>query len=280
MILLLGAAGQLGTACRRLLGAEALPLTRRELDLSDPPAVRPALASYQPEAIVNCAAYTAVDRAEDEEELAHRVNALAVEELARFAADRRVPLVTFSTDYVFDGTAGHPYVESDPPHPLNAYGRSKLAGEEAAVAVWPKTLVIRSSWIISGTHPNFVATIIRKARDGTVRVVDDQQGIPTVAEDLAAASLQALQAGVTAVLHLTNQGPTTWFGLAHRAVELAGLDPSRVEPCSSSDFPTKARRPTYSVLGSERLDELGLEALPAWEDSLYGVVEELLTRQG
>ncbi|MGH9168542.1 MAG: dTDP-4-dehydrorhamnose reductase [Acidimicrobiia bacterium] len=278
MILLLGASGQLGTACRRLLGAQAVPLTRRELDFSDPTAIRPALAGYQPEAIINCAAYTAVDRAEDEEELAHRVNALAVGELAGWAAERQVPLVTFSTDYVFDGESDRPYVESDTPHPLNAYGRTKLAGEGLARAAWLETLVIRSSWIISGTHPNFVATILRKAREGPVRVVDDQQGIPTVAADLAAAGLQALRKGVSGLLHLTNQGPTTWFGLARKAVELAGLDPQLVQPCSSDEYPTQARRPAYSVLGSERRDQLALEGLPAWEESLPGLVEELLIR--
>ncbi|MGH9051847.1 MAG: dTDP-4-dehydrorhamnose reductase [Acidimicrobiia bacterium] len=278
MILLLGASGQLGTACRRLLGAQAVPLTRRELDFSDPTAIRPALAGYQPEAIINCAAYTAVDRAEDEEELAHRVNALAVGELAGWAAERQVPLVTFSTDYVFDGESDRPYVESDTPHPLNAYGRTKLAGERLARAAWLETLVIRSSWIISGTHPNFVATILRKAREGPVRVVDDQQGIPTVAADLAAAGLQALRKGVSGLLHLTNQGPTTWFGLARKAVELAGLDPELVQPCSSDEYPTQARRPAYSVLGSERRDQLALEGLPAWEESLPGLVEELLIR--
>jgi dTDP-4-dehydrorhamnose reductase len=277
LILLLGATGQLGSAFRTLLGDSALPLGRNQLDLADTDGIRSALSAYRPEVIVNCAAYTAVDRAEDEEELALRVNALAVGELARFAAEHGIPFVTFSTDYVFDGSATRPYVEGDPPRPLSVYGRTKLAGEQRALQ-YPGSLVVRTSWVISGTHPNFVATILHKAREGPLRVVDDQLGSPSVAADLAAATRQAMASGVSGLLHLVNQGPASRFELARAALELAGLDPQLVEPCPSTEYPTKAPRPLYSVLGSERVGHLGLAPLPHWRQSLPMVVESLASR--
>lgn len=277
MILLLGATGQLGTAFRTLLGDSAVPLGRNQLDLALTHDIRPALAAHRPEGIINCAAYTAVDRAEDEEEPAFRVNALAVGELARFAAEHGIPLVTFSTDYVFDGSATRPYVEGDAPSPLSAYGRTKLAGERLALE-YPSSLVVRTSWVISGTHPNFIATIIRKAREGPVRVVDDQEGIPTVAADLAPATWRAMAKGVSGLLHLVNQGQASWFELARAAVELAGMDPRLVQPCPSTEYPTKAPRPLYSVLGSERLGDLGIAPLPHWRQSLPEVVALVTSR--
>ncbi len=206
MIVVLGAGGQLGTAFRSVY-PDAHFVDRAGLDLTDTGAIADRLASFSPTALVNCAAYTAVDRAEAEQDMAHLVNAEAVAALARFAADTGIPLVTYSTDYVFPGDGTTPYVESDPTDPVNAYGRSKLAGEVAALDLYPGTLVIRTSWVLSGTHPNFVATMLRLARRGEPwRVVDDQVGCPTVAGDLAAATAEAVDAGVTGILHLTNDG--------------------------------------------------------------------------
>ena len=209
--------------------------------------------------VINCAAYTAVDRAEEEEDLATEINTVAVGVLAEWASLRSRPLLTFSTDYVFDGAADWPYVESSSTNPINAYGRSKLLGE--SLAAGHGALVVRTSWVISGSHPNFVATILRKVREQELRVVDDQRGNPTVAADLARASYAALQSGASGLLHLTNQGETTWYELARTSVGLADLDPSRISPCETRDYPTPARRPTYSVLASERLDGLGLDPL-------------------
>jgi dTDP-4-dehydrorhamnose reductase len=271
----LGAGGQLGTAFRSVYPGARF-VDRSGLDLADTGAIADRLAGLSPTAIVNCAAYTAVDRAEDEEELAHRVNGQAVGSLARFAADAGIPLVTYSTDYVFPGDATVPYVESDRTDPVNAYGRSKLAGEEAALAIHSGALVIRTSWVVSGTHPNFVATMLRLARRGEPwRVVDDQVGCPTVADDLAAGTAEAVDTGITGILHMTNAGATTWFELARAAIELAGHDPGLVEPCATADYPTPARRPAYSVLGSERAGPAGLSALPRWRDSLRNVVSAL-----
>jgi len=275
VIVVLGAGGQLGTAFRSML-PDARFVDRSGLDLTDTGAIEGRLASMAPSAVVNCAAYTAVDRAEAEEDLATVVNAEAVAAMARYAAAAGIPLVTYSTDYVFAGDGVAPYLESDPTDPVNAYGRSKLAGERAALRIHPATLVVRTSWVVSATHPNFVATMLRLAGKGEPwRVVDDQQGCPTMVDDLAAATLEALDAGVTGILHRTNTGATTWFALARAVVELAGFDPGLVGPCTTADYPTPARRPAYSVLGSVRAESLGLTALPPWRASLEAVVAGL-----
>ena len=269
-----GATGQLGTAFKEIL-PEATFLTRNELDLTDATQIQTVVDRLRPSGIINCAAFTAVDEAESHEKAAHLLNAVAVGKLARVAASLQIPFVTFSTDYVFDGASERPYLESDPPAPINAYGRTKRAGEELALVEYTEALIVRTSWVISGTHPNFVATMLKLASEREVQVVDDQHGCPTVAPDLARATVAALDAGATGILHLTNQGPTTWFELAREAVRLAGLDPNRITPCQTDDFPRPAPRPANSVLASERLDDLGLEALPPWRDSLGGVVERL-----
>jgi dTDP-4-dehydrorhamnose reductase len=271
----LGSGGQLGTAFTRLLGDEAIPLTRAELELTRPDDIAGVLDGVSPASVINCAAYTAVDRAAEEEDLASVINGEAVGALAVWAKARSVPLVTFSTDYVFPGTADEPYRESSPTDPVNAYGQSKLVGERLALE--HGALVVRTSWVISGSHPNFVATILRKVKEQDLRVVDDQRGCPTVAADLAEGSLAALRSGTTGLLHLTNQGETTWYELARTSVGLAGLDSSRVSPCATEDYPTPARRPAYSVLASERLEALGLDPLPHWRTSIWGVVDELKT---
>jgi dTDP-4-dehydrorhamnose reductase len=271
----IGAGGQLGTAFVRQLGDRAVPLTRNDLDLSATGSIRPVLDGVAADAVVNCAAYTKVDQAEREEELATTINSDAVAMMADWASHNRRPFLTFSTDYVFAGDATKPYLESSPTSPINAYGRSKLAGEQHTVAAGG--LVVRTSWVISGTHPNFVATMIRLAGERELSVVDDQRGCPTICHDLAVTSMQALESGAAGLLHLTNQGPTTWYGLACAAVGDAGLDPGVISPCSTEDYPTEARRPAYSVLGSERLEPLDLTPLPPWQESLPAVVAEIKT---
>jgi len=269
--LITGASGQLGTAFRSLL-PEAIALPRTGLDLSAPMTLADVLDGLGPALIINCAGYTAVDRAEDEEELATTINSEAVGVMARWCSDRDSRFVTFSTDYVFSGESDRPWVESDPVDPISAYGRSKVAGEASAVDTGG--LVIRTSWVVSGTHPNFVATMLRLGQERSLRVVDDQCGCPTMTDDLAAATLAALDKGVTGLLHLCNQGPTTWYEFARTALETAGIE-AEIEPCATADFPTPARRPRYSVLGSERLAALGLDPLPSWRSSLPATIEQL-----
>jgi dTDP-4-dehydrorhamnose reductase len=276
VIAVVGARGQLGTAFVGLLGKEAIALTRDQMDVTDQAAVQAVLTDLRPEAIINCSAYTAVDRAEDEPEQARSVNADAVRYLARVAAELSVPFLTYSTDYVFDGTASEPYVESDPTDPINVYGETKRAGERYAAAVYPESLIVRTSWVLSGTHPNFASTMVRLARQGPVRVVDDQRGRPTLVDDLAVASLDALRSGATGVLHCANGPTVTWFDLARDCVEAAGLDPDAIEPCATADFPTRAARPVNSALGSERLRALGLDPLPSYRVGLPAMVRRLM----
>jgi dTDP-4-dehydrorhamnose reductase len=265
----------LGTAFVRLLRDDAIPITRSDLDLLDTSSIGPVLDDLGPDAVVNCAAYTQVDKAESEEDLATHINGDAVGVMADWAEVNHVPFLTFSTDYVFRGDSSSPYLESSPTDPINAYGRSKLEGERLAMT--HGGLVVRTSWVISGSHPNFVATMVRLAAQRELRVVDDQRGCPTVCADLAVASLQALRSGLRGMLHITNAGPTTWFELARAAAMEAGLDPEMISPCSTAEYPTEAARPAFSVLGSERLEASGIARPPHWRESLPQVVAEIKT---
>lgn len=270
-----GGSGQLGTAFRHRHPDGWYP-TRDEFDLLtiDEVTVVKALESRGATALVNCAAYTAVDRAEEDEITAKGVNEDAVRVLAGAAATVGIPFVTYSTDYVFDGTARTPYTEDSSTRPLNAYGRTKLAGEEAAMAANPSSLIIRTSWVISGTHPNFVATMLRLNTHGKeVRVVDDQVGRPTVVDDLAVVTDQLLSDYLSGIVHVTNQGEeTTWYELARTAVELAGGDVGLLSPCTTEEYPTPAARPGYSVMESIRVSV----EIPRWRDSLPDVVHNLV----
>ena len=277
-VVITGATGQLGTAFSSLIASPTL-LTRSDLDLSEPGAVEHVIERLAPSAVVNCAAYTNVDSAEEEEELATVVNGHAVGELAKVTSRLGIPLVTFSTDYVFDGSAASPYVESDVVAPINAYGRSKLLGEELCNRYNPDALIIRTSWVVSETHDNFVSTMLRMTSEegSAVRVVNDQRGCPTVVDDLASASLVAMRLGVGGVLHLSNGPATTWFDLASYAIGYAGL-PGTVTPCSTDEFPRPAPRPRNSVLDSERLSTLPGIVLPPWQESMPGVIDAQLRR--
>lgn len=274
MHLIVGKGGQLGTAFGNLLGSEVEIVGIDRLDLVETEKIVPTLDQFQPETLINCAAATGVDAAEDDENEAYLVNAVAVEAMAGWAAKREIPFVTYSTDYVFSGTKQAPYVESDQPDPVNAYGASKLAGEQAALAAYPRSLVIRTSWLVSRTHPNFLSTIIRKSREGPLKVVDDQVGVPNVADDLAAATMQVLDTGVVGTLHLSSHGEVTWCAFAREALGAAGMDPGLIEPATSSEYQTRAARPGYGVLASERATGV---VLPSWRDSLPDVVQGILT---
>lgn len=279
MIAIVGASGQLGSAFVRNLGSSAVALTRRDFDVTDGDAMRKVLAALAPGILINCSAYTAVDSAEAEPDEAFAVNALAVGGMAEVAGEIGAAFVTFSTDYVFDGAKATPYVESDEPNPLNVYGASKLEGERVAFEAHPGALVIRTSWLLSATHPNFVASILARARRGPVQVVDDQFGRPTIADDLAAGSMAAVTAGATGVLHLTNTPTVSWFDLAREVVRLAGLDPGLVESRSTEAGEGRASRPMNSTLGSERCDRIGIDPLPPFAASLPAIVGAVSARE-
>ncbi|MGH8872196.1 MAG: dTDP-4-dehydrorhamnose reductase [Acidimicrobiia bacterium] len=279
MIAVLGASGQLGSAFVRIMGDSCLPVTRQDLDLEDPDSIESWVESTKPDLVINCAAYTAVDAAETDMETARTVNAIAVGSLADAAARHEARLVTFSTDYVFDGDKETGYVESDQPNPLNFYGRTKLEGERLALGANPQALVVRTSWLLSGTHANFASKMLELISKGPVRVVDDQRGRPTFVDDLVAATNLALTGGTVGILHLANDGQTTWFGLAQEIAEIAGLDPERVSPCPSSDYPRPAKRPLNSVLDSERIEDQMISPLPHYRPSLEATVREIREQQ-
>lgn len=276
MIVVLGASGQLGSAFARLLGDSAMPVTRADLDLDDTDRIEGWVKATAPEVLINCAAFTGVDAAESRPHDAYRINAEAVGRLALGAAETDTRLVTFSTDYVFDGSKGQPYVESDEPNPLNVYGSTKAEGERLALQENPDTLVVRTSWVMSSTHDNFIRTILRLLRSGSVSVVDDQIGRPTFVDDLARAVMEAVATGTSGMLHLTNQGETTWCGLAREIAELSGSKGS-VSPITTAESDRAAPRPADTRLESERLQTERLTPLPHYRPSLERAVASIVS---
>lgn len=265
-----GAGGMLARALIAELatrGHGAVPFTRAALDVTDAAAVDDALSLARPDIVVQCAAYTRVDDAEGEESRALEVNAGGTANVARACAGIRARLVYPGTDYVFPGTASAPYPPDAATAPINAYGRTKAAGEAAARAAGD-ALIVRTSWLYGPGGSNFVGTILRRAREGaSLRVVDDQRGTPTSTLDLAAMIVALLEHAVPAgTYHATNAGETTWYGFACAALELAGVT-ADITPCSSSEFPRPARRPSYSVLDCSTT-YAAVGAAPHWRDAL------------
>lgn len=281
MIVVIGAHGQVGSAIGERLGADAVGLTRRELDLREHATIRPVLTALHPSTIINCAAYTDVDRAETDGATARAVNTDAVGEIAAVARDLGARFVSFSTDYVFDGQKSGAYVEGDSTQPLNAYGTTKLEGERLAFERYPESLIVRSSWILSGTHTSFLSTMIELMSRGPVSVVNDQVGTPTMAQDLADGVVAALDRGATGLLHMANAEEMSWFELAQEIAALAGLDIRNVEPCSTEEFPRPAQRPANSCLKSERINGFELESLPshraAMEHAIAKIAQDTLS---
>jgi dTDP-4-dehydrorhamnose reductase len=277
-VLLTGAGGMLGqdvlTAGRKA-GHEVLAFPREELDITDEPAVRRALAGWEPNAgaIVNCAAFTDVDGAESDREAAYAVNAHGADCLARAAARVGSVLLHVSSDYVFSGTPmlvdgrQRPYVESDEPAPRTVYGQSKLAGERKVLAASPNNTVVRSSWLFGVHGHNFAATMLRLAGErAMVEVVDDQVGSPTWTGHLAAALIGLLERGVSGLVHLAGGGEISWNGFAREIFRQEEI-PCEVRATTTAALRRPAPRPAYSALASERGDAL---PLPPWQDGLAG----------
>jgi dTDP-4-dehydrorhamnose reductase len=287
--LVTGAGGMLGRDVLAHLvatGDDAVGLDRRSLDITDPALVRAAMRQHRPDIVVNCAAWTAVDDAEQHELEALRINGDGARNLAEACARAGASMLHVSTDYVFAGTATTPYGEDDPTDPLNAYGRTKLAGEAAVRATLPETgYVIRSAWLYGAGGPNFVRTMIALERTKeTVDVVDDQRGQPTWTGDLAAHLVRLGRAAATGaapagVYHGTNSGEATWFDLARETFRLVGANPERVRPTTSAGFVRPAARPAYSVLGHERWRGAGIDAMRDWRIALSDAFPTLLAAE-
>jgi len=264
-ILVTGAAGQLGRALLpALANHEVVALPRAALDIADPAAVRAVLAAQSPAVVINAAAYNEVDRAEADFAAALRANAEGPRLLALAAAGRGASIVHVSTDYVFDGRASRPYVESDAPNPLSAYGRSKRAGEEAVIAANPRHFVVRTAWLYAAEGRNFPNTMRRLASQGPLRVVDDQRGSPTYAPHLAKALAGLVASGDFGLHHLAGAGDASWFELTRALCRGLRLDVP-IEPVTTEAFPRPAPRPRYSVLDTQRHPA---RRLPPWEDGL------------
>jgi dTDP-4-dehydrorhamnose reductase len=270
-ILITGANGILGRALSsRLASGHCLFLWGRdEADLTDEARVRSAAQGIEFDAVVHAAAMTDVDRCESEPDLAMAANRDATRFVAALARERGATLVHVSTDYVFNGTKGSPYLEEDPTAPMNSYGRSKLAGEEAARGSGAPCLVVRTSWLFGPGGRNFVDTIAGKlGRGEALQVVDDQHGSPTYAPDLAYAIEILLRRGAHGTVHVTNSGETTWYALAVEIARYLG-SAATITPVPSSEFPRPAPRPAYSVLSGDRYRALSGEPLRAWPEALH-----------
>jgi len=279
-VLLTGSTGQVGYELARSLQGvgEVVAVDRGAMDLSDLDQVRDVIRRVRPQLIVNPAAYTAVDKAESEPDLAHRINAEAPRVMAEEAKALGAALVHYSTDYVFDGTQPAARVEDDPVGPLNVYGASKLAGEQAIAAAGIPHLILRTSWVYGMRGKNFLLTMLRLAKErDALRVVADQHGAPTWSRTIADVTAQVLSqahAGGrewwvqnSGIYHLSAQGQTTWFEFTQAIVAAAGLE-CKVTPIATADYPTPARRPQYSVLSSERLMARFCH-LPHWKEALH-----------
>jgi dTDP-4-dehydrorhamnose reductase len=236
---------------------------------------------FRPEVAIHCAAYTAVDRAETEPEAAHAVNAAGTANMARVCRERGILLVTFGTDYVFDGTASRSYREEDPVRPLSVYGKSKLAAEEALREAGTDHLLVRTQWLYGAGGRNFVLTVLGKARLGeTLRVVSDQTGCPTYAVDLAKAVLSLLDAGARGTVHFSNEGETTWYGFAGYVLERSGLAHASLLPAATRDLPFPARRPAYSVLSKEKYRRITGESPRSWMEAAGEFIESIVGKGG
>ena len=283
-ILVTGANGQLGKELRDIAvqfsAYEFLFLSREDMPIHHFELVRNTFAAFKPDYCINCAAYTAVDKAESEKELAHTINAEAVAALAGIAKKRNIPFISFSTDYVFNGNAERPYLTDTKIEPVNYYGQTKADGEQMAIAANDKTIIIRTSWVFSSHGNNFVKTMMRLMKDkDALNIVGDQRGRPTYAKDLALATIQiliALNAGtvIKGIYHYANAGETTWFKFAEKIKELAGLE-CNLTAITSDQFPTPAKRPSYSVLDTHKIEkDLGLH-IPQWEMALKQCIHQL-----
>ncbi len=253
----------------------ALPITT--LDITDRAAVEAFIEDHAIDIIVNCAAYTAVDRAEADVEKAYLLNAIAPGYLATAINRRGGQLIQISTDYVFDGTAHTPYTEEQAACPDSAYGRTKLAGEQAVLEANPLAMIIRTAWLYSRFGNNFVKTMLRLGREKSeLGVIFDQIGTPTCARDLAVAIMAAINQGIVpGIYHFTDEGVTSWYDFAKAIHRLAGITTCQVRPLHTSEYPTPAARPHYSVLDKTKIKQTyGIE-IPHWEESLRECIEEL-----
>ena len=280
-ILITGCNGQLGNEIQLLQAQYAqhtwLNTDVNELDITDKAAIERFVEANEIDGMVNCAAYTAVDKAESDPQLARKLNADAPAFLAEAVAKRDGWMVQVSTDYVFNGTKHTPYVETDEPCPNSVYGQTKLEGEQAVSKLCPNAMIIRTAWLYSEFGNNFVKTMIRLGREREqLGVIFDQVGTPTYAHDLATAIMTAIDKGIKpGVYHFSNEGVTSWYDFTKSIHRLSGINTCQVSPLHTAEYPTPACRPAYSVLDKTKIkDAYGIE-IPHWEESLAKCIAKL-----
>ncbi|HAR97910.1 MAG TPA: dTDP-4-dehydrorhamnose reductase [Syntrophus sp. (in: bacteria)] len=271
-ILIIGHKGMLGSDLALRLAASGYDVSGRDVgdvDITSSASCRAAIAECDPEIVINAAAYTDVDACEANPDLCFAVNAQGVRHVATACRERRVKLVHFSTDYIFDGTKGQPYVEEDPGHPLNVYGASKLAGERYLIDLAPDFLLIRTAWLYGPHGRNFVRTILEAARrERTLDVVDDQIGSPTYTVDLAAAVERLISEDRRGIFHITNRGQVSWFAFAKTILAHDGLTGVVVRPLASTRLARPARRPAYSVMSNRKFFRTTGRTMRFWQLAL------------
>lgn len=280
-ILITGCNGQLGNEMQLLEKQHAehtyYNTDVHELDITNQEAVEAFCSEHHIDGIVNCAAYTAVDKAEENADVCHLLNATAPGYLAEAMGRRGGWMIQISTDYVFDGTNHRPYVETDPVSPNSVYGRTKLAGEQAVMRLCPQSMVIRTAWLYSTFGNNFVKTMIRLGKEKPeLGVIFDQIGTPTYAHDLAVAIFAAISQGVTpGVYHFSNEGVISWYDFAKAIHRIAGIEGCCVRPLHTAEYPTPASRPHYSVLDKTKIKQTYHLEIPYWETSLEKCIKQL-----
>lgn len=289
-VLVTGNNGQLATSLRKLGGPRIHCVGRPDFDFDKPDSLQKTFDAIKPSAVINAAAWTAVDLAESEVEAATRANTNGPAELARLCATQDIPLLHVSTDYVFSGDKGAPYVETDPISPQTIYGRSKAVGEALALAANPKTMIFRTAWVYSAHGKNFVLTMLNAgAKNPVLKVVGDQKGNPTSSDDLAQALLSVLafveknswQDSFAGIYHACGTGETTWHGLAVAALQEAnnhGQKMPEVTAIATQDWPTPAKRPADSRMDTGKLERTFGVSLPKWNESIKRTVQEFFNQ--
>ncbi len=282
-LLITGGLGLLGKEIARVFdGSAGIRTTDRdEWDVTDPAACRREVDGFRPDVVIHCAAWTAVDRAESEAEAARLLNVEGTRNVARACRERGVLMVTFGTDYIFDGASPRPYREDDPANPLSVYGKTKWEAEQALREEGGDHLLVRTQWLFGPAGRNFIGTVLEKARRGeTLRVASDQVGCPTLSGDLAGAVRKLLEAGARGTVHFSSEGETSWFGLARHVLGRCGLPAALLSPARTRDLPYPAPRPAYGVLSKERYRALTGSSPRPWEEAVGEYLERIDSEGG
>ena len=279
-VLVTGVKGQLGydvvKECEKR-GIEAIGVDVEEMDITDAAACERVITEAKADAVIHCAAYTAVDAAEDNEDLCRKVNAEGTRNIAEVCRQLDIKMMYFSTDYVFNGQGERPWEPDDPREPLNVYGQTKYEGELAVQELLEKYFIVRTAWVFGVNGKNFIKTMLRLGKErGAVSVVDDQIGSPTYTYDLARLVVDMIQTDRYGIYHATNEGLCSWYEFACQIFKAAGMNQVKVTPVDSTAFPAKAKRPHNSRMDKSKLAENGFEPLPSWEDALERYLKEIL----